>query len=77
MKGGGSSRSIRSLLDVLASQSSTRFEVAVDDQRLRPVEIPNAVGRNDRLRATVEWKPIRPIEETLGAMLQAARKSLA
>ncbi len=70
----GSSRSIRSLLEILASQSSARFAVVVDDTRLRSVEIPNAVGRNDRLRAAVDWTPIHPIDETLAALLQRARE---
>ena len=70
----GSSRSIGALLEILAWQSSARFEVVVDHTRLRSVEIPNAVGRNDLLRAAVDWTPIHPIEETLAALLQRARE---
>ena len=73
----GSSRTIRSLLGILASKSSVRFEVIVDHKRLRPIEIPNAVGRNDLLRAAVEWRPLHPIEETIAALLQEARKKIA
>jgi GDP-4-dehydro-6-deoxy-D-mannose reductase len=73
----GSSRSIRSLLAILSSQSSVRFEAVVDHKRLRPVEIPNAVGRNDLLRAAVGWTPIHPIDETLAALLQEARERIA
>jgi GDP-4-dehydro-6-deoxy-D-mannose reductase len=73
----GSSRSIRSLLEILTSQSSVRFEVIVDHKRLRSVEIPNAVGRNELLRAAVEWRPIHPIDETLAGLLRQARKNVA
>ena len=73
----GSSRSIRSLLEVLRSKSSARFEVIVDHLRLRSVEIPNAVGRNDVLRAAVEWKPIYAIDETLAELLRHAREKIA
>ena len=73
----GSSRSIRSLLEILSRQSSARFEVVVDHTRLRPVEIPDAVGRNDLLRAAVEWRPIHPIDETLAALLREARENVA
>ena len=69
----GASRSIGSLLEILSQQSSARFAVVVDHARLRSVEIPNAVGRNDLLRAAVDWRPIHSIEETLAALLQAAR----
>jgi hypothetical protein len=51
--------------------------VVVDHTRLRPVEIPSAVGRNDLLRAAVEWKPIHPIDETIAALLQRARERIA
>jgi GDP-4-dehydro-6-deoxy-D-mannose reductase len=73
----GSSRSIRSLLEILSQKSSVRFEVVVDHKRLRSVEIPNAVGRNDLLRTAVKWKPIHPIEETLAALLLEAREKIA
>jgi GDP-4-dehydro-6-deoxy-D-mannose reductase len=73
----GSSRSIRSLLEILSQKSSARFEVVVDHKRLRSVEIPNAVGRNDLLRAAVEWQPLHPIDETLAALLQRARETIA
>lgn len=73
----GSSRSIRSLLEILSQASSARFEVVIDHTRLRPIEIPNAVGRNDLLKAAVEWKPIHPIAETLAALLQEAREKVA
>jgi GDP-4-dehydro-6-deoxy-D-mannose reductase len=73
----GSSRSIRSLLEILSRKSSARFEVVVDDKRLRPIEIPNAVGRNDLLRAAIDWQPIHPIDETLVALLQRAREKIA
>lgn len=73
----GSSRSIRSLLEILSRQSSARFKVVVDHKRLRPVEIPNAVGRNERLSAAVGWRPTHPIDETLAALLQRAREQIA
>jgi len=73
----GSSRAIGALLAILSRQSPARFEVVVDHTRLRSVEIPKAVGRNDLLRAAVDWAPIHPIEDTLGALLQAAREKMA
>ena len=73
----GSSRPIGALLEILSNQSPARFEVVVDHTRLRSVEIPKAVGRNDLLRAAVDWRPIHPIDETLAALLQVAREKIA
>jgi GDP-4-dehydro-6-deoxy-D-mannose reductase len=73
----GSSRSIRSLLEILSSKSSVRFEVIVDHKRLRSVEIPDAVGRNDLLKAAIEWSPIHRIDETLADLLHFARNNVA
>lgn len=73
----GVPHSIRSLLEALRKLSSTPFEIAVDPNRLRASEIPRAVGVSDRLRAQTGWKPSRPIEATLAALLGRARETLA
>jgi GDP-4-dehydro-6-deoxy-D-mannose reductase len=69
----GSARSIRSLLDLLCSQSAVPIQICVDPDRLRQSDIPSAIGLNDALQTRVVWKPTRPIQETLAALLQHAR----
>jgi GDP-4-dehydro-6-deoxy-D-mannose reductase len=72
----GVSRSIRSLLEQMRALSTTPFEIILDPTRLRPSEIPRAVGLSDRLRSETGWKPSHTIEQSLIALLQSARQIL-
>ena len=68
---------IREVLDLLLASSSTRVEVRVDQERLRPADVPAQVGDPSRLRAATSWEPRIPIEETLRDLLSDWRARVA
>ena len=65
---------IGDLLLRLRDLSGTRFEITIDPTRLRPSEIPTAVGRNDRLAEATGWAAKRSIDALLSELLGAARR---
>jgi len=71
--GRGSAVSIRSLLDLLLSQSRTAIEVRVAPGRLRQVDAPLQVCDPRRFEARTGWEPRIPLEQTLTDMLEYAR----
>ena len=70
----GRGRRIRELLDLLLAQSTTRVEVRVDPDRLRPSDVPVQVGDPARLRAATGWEPAIPLEQTLRDLLEDWRE---
>jgi GDP-4-dehydro-6-deoxy-D-mannose reductase len=73
----GRGRRIRDVLDMLLASSSTRVEVRVDHERLRPSDVPAQVGDPSRLRAATSWEPRIPFEETLADLLADWRARVA
>lgn len=71
----GSAQRIGALLGLMKERAHRDFSIEVDPARLRRADIPRAVGANDRLREAVQWEPVTPIEETLSAVLHAARET--
>lgn len=65
----GNAVSIRSLVDVLLSLSVAAIEVVVDQERLRPLDVPVLVGDATKLRALTGWKPLIPLEQSLRDIL--------
>jgi GDP-4-dehydro-6-deoxy-D-mannose reductase len=65
----GQSRKIRDILDEMISQSTVAISVELDPQRLRPSDIPVAVGNCDRIRDVLGWQPTIPLEDTLASLL--------
>jgi GDP-4-dehydro-6-deoxy-D-mannose reductase len=72
----GRGRRIRDLLDILVKISGTRFEVRIDESRLRPSDIPVLVGAPERLQKATGWEPRIPLERTLKDLLQYWRDRL-
>ena len=72
----GSGRRIRDMLDILLGGATTRVEVEVDPERLRPSDIPVLVGDPSRLQATTGWEPRIPLEQTLADLLDFWRKRI-
>lgn len=60
---------IEALLDVLRKASNRPFQVETDPARLRPSDIPRAVGDSAHLMRLVGWAPTRSIEEILEELL--------
>ncbi|WP_022966097.1 GDP-mannose 4,6-dehydratase [Denitrificimonas caeni] len=69
--------SIQEVLDTLQSLSSTSIHIALDPQRLRPSDIPFAVGNSQRLRATTHWQPQHTLATALQSLLDDWREKLA
>lgn len=65
---------IKNLLEIMLSQSATNIDVKLDHARLRPSDIPFAVGCNKRIATDVNWQPESSIEQTLGSLLNYWRK---
>ena len=65
----GVSRRVGDILDDLLALSRTRIEVKLDASRLRPAEIPNALGNASLARLRLDWKPRIRWEETLADVL--------
>ena len=68
---------IREILDLLLASSSARVEVRVDQERLRPADVPAQVGDPSRLRAATSWEPRIPLEQTLADLLSDWRARVA
>src|SRR5262249_13242219 len=60
---------IRSVLDILLSQSTTRVEVREDPDRLRPSDVEILLGDCTRFQRTTGWQPTIPFEVTLKDLL--------
>jgi GDP-4-dehydro-6-deoxy-D-mannose reductase len=65
----GEAFALRDLLDMLRGLSRRAFDVAIDPARLRPSDIPVAIGESAKLFAPIAWRPAIPISDTLGALL--------
>ena len=69
--------SIQDILNTLVSLSRTPVHVALDPQRLRPSDIPFAVGNNRCLCTTTDWQPQHTIGTALQRLLDDWREKLA
>ena len=72
----GHSRKIRDVLDLLLQQSSVAISVEQDPDRLRPSDIPVAVGNNALLKQTTGWQPAIALETTLSQLLDYWREQV-
>lgn len=65
----GQARKIQEVLDEMISQSTAVISVELDPQRLRPSDIPFAVGNAEGIREVLGWQPTIPFKETLASLL--------
>ncbi|MBT9371989.1 GDP-mannose 4,6-dehydratase [Rhizobium sp. CSW-27] len=68
---------IGTILDILIRLSGRRIEVAVSQERLRPVDIPLARGNAERAFQVFGWTPRFPVEETIAAVLADWRQRVS
>ena len=73
----GRGRRIREVLDMLLASSTAKVEVRVDQERLRPSDVPAQVGDPSCLRAATAWEPRIPLEQTLADLLGDWRARVA
>jgi GDP-4-dehydro-6-deoxy-D-mannose reductase len=71
----GTTRSIRSVLDILLSLTKVEVSVEIDPSRLRPLAIARAGGSSASIQATTGWAPKIPITQTLENLLNHWRLS--
>lgn len=65
----GRSLKIRQILDLLLSLSKASIQVKQDPERLRPSDIPSAIGNTEAMRQSTGWQPRIPLEQTLQELL--------
>jgi GDP-4-dehydro-6-deoxy-D-mannose reductase len=63
--GSGKSISIKNMLDMLLSFSTTKVEVVEDRGKVRPFDTPNIYSDYSKLNTLTGWTPEIPIEQTL------------
>lgn len=69
----GKAISIQSILDILLTLSNSSIDVVVDNQKLRPVDIPVFTGDNTKLRELTGWQPSINLTQTLSDVLKILR----
>ena len=73
----GQPRRVGEVLAELLVLAGVQAEVATDPSRLRPSEIPFAVGDAGLARRTLGWAPTIPWQQTLSEMLAEWRSRAA
>ena len=63
------------IVNILRRHASRPFELSKDPDRLRPSEVPVAVGDAEKLRHFLNWQPRYRLEETVLAILEGFRRS--
>lgn len=69
----GRGRPLRDVVAALVSRARIEIEVVEEAARLRPNDLPYLVGNPARLVAATGWSPAVPFDDTLSALLDAAR----
>ena len=72
----GVARSIRGVLDALLQRSRVPIAIAVDADRLRPLDTPVILGDASRLRTATGWTPRIPFERTMDDLLAYWRSTV-
>ncbi len=72
----GLPRQISAILYSLLDMTTLSIQVEIDPQRLRPSDIPIAIGNSGLLRKVTGWQPAVPIEDTLGELLDFWRRQV-
>jgi GDP-4-dehydro-6-deoxy-D-mannose reductase len=65
----GQTFSIRQVLDMLLSLSTSKIDVVVDQDKLRPVDVAKLWGSNELIAEKFELKPVYGIKQTLSDLL--------
>lgn len=73
----GKAWTIREAVDILTRLSGARFELQVDAERLRSVDVSESYGSFDKLHALTGWRPQIAFEALLADLLDHARRQLA
>lgn len=72
----GVARRIGDVLEALLSLSRTTIRVESDPARMRPSEVPSAVGDPTRAAELIGWTPRIPFEDTIAEVLDDWRRQV-
>ncbi len=65
----GTPRLIKDILIFLIDRAEVPIEVEIDEEKIRPSQVPMAVGSAEKLRQSTGWKPQRIFEKSLAETL--------
>jgi GDP-4-dehydro-6-deoxy-D-mannose reductase len=65
--------SIQYILDFFIANSTKKIKVELDENRLRPSDIPLYVGSNEKIKSHTNWTPLINFETTLMNILKYER----
>jgi len=68
--------SIREILEILLSMANKKIKLVVDEDRMRPSDVPLLLGDCSKFRKTTGWSPKIPIEKTLIDLLNYWRERI-
>ena len=68
--GTGHAIAISQILDEIVAMSDTAIEVKVDENKLRPVDVPIIEPDIDKIKSEVGWQPVISLEQTLRETLE-------
>ncbi|MDY4743529.1 MAG: GDP-mannose 4,6-dehydratase, partial [Lachnospira sp.] len=72
--GTGKAIAIQDILNKIVSMSDKDIEVRVDENKLRPVDVPIIEPDISRIKREVGWEPLIPLEQTLRETLEYWRE---
>ena len=70
----GTADRVGDVLERLLALATVPIEIAVDEARLRPADVPLLCGDATRIREATRWTPRRSLDETLSDTLDAFRR---
>lgn len=73
----GASQRMRHMLDRLLAESALEIQVEQDPVRMRPSDIPVALGDSARLCRETPWRPVFSLDETCRTILDDWRARIA
>jgi GDP-4-dehydro-6-deoxy-D-mannose reductase len=72
----GTGYSIREVLEKLIAIAGADVAVEVDENRLRPSDVPLLIGDNTKFRKQTGWRPKVPFDQTLSDILDYWRERI-
>ena len=66
----GNSVSCRKLLDILLNMATVPLTVKQDSEKMRPADIVEIVGSNNKINEKTSWKPMHTLEQSLRDALE-------
>lgn len=72
--GSGNAIEIRAMLDMIIGMSSADIEVRVDQNKIRPVDVPVIEADITKINAETGWKPDIPLNQTIREILDYWRE---